>query len=103
MGGVWKTTSAGETWYPIFDAVEASSVGAIEVAPSDPNIIYVGMGDLITGGSINEGNGVYKSTDAGKTWQHLGLDQTKQIPSMLVDSRDPNVVQIGRASCRERV
>ena len=92
MGGAWKTTSAGETWYPIFDAVEASSVGAIEVAPSDPNIIYVGMGDLITGGSINEGNGVYKSTDAGKTWQHLGLDQTKQIPSILVDSRDPNVV-----------
>jgi hypothetical protein len=53
LGGVWKTTSAGETWYPIFDAVkEASSVGAIEVAPSDPNVIYVGMGDLITGGGI---------------------------------------------------
>src|SRR5205814_176057 len=51
LGGVWKTTSAGETWYPIFDEVkEASSVGAIEVAPSDPNVIYVGMGDLITGG-----------------------------------------------------
>ena len=82
LGGVWKTTSAGETWYPIFDAVkEASSVGAVEVAPSDPNVIYVGMGDLITGGGINEGNGVYKSTDAGKTWQHLGLDETKQIPS----------------------
>ena len=69
LGGVWKTTSAGTTWYPVFDAVkEASSVGAVQVAPSDPNIIYVGMGDLITGGGINEGNGVYKSTDAGKTW-----------------------------------
>lgn len=58
LGGVWKTTSAGATWYPIFDAVkEASSVGAIEVAPSDPNVIYVGMGDLVTGGGINEGHG----------------------------------------------
>jgi len=93
LGGVWKTTSAGETWYPIFDDVkEASCVGAIEVAPSDPNVIYVGMGDLITGGGINEGNGVYKSVDAGKTWQHLGLDDTKQIPSMLVDPHDPNLV-----------
>ena len=95
LGGVWKTTSAGKTWYPIFDDVkEASSVGAIEVAPSDPNIIYVGMGDLITGGGINEGNGVYKSTDAGKTWKHLGLDETKQIPSILVDPKDPNLVLI---------
>jgi photosystem II stability/assembly factor-like uncharacterized protein len=93
LGGVWKTTSAGETWYPVFDAVkEASSVGAIEVAPSDPNVIYVGMGDMITGGGINEGNGVYKSTDAGQTWQHLGLDDTKQIPSILVDPRNPNLV-----------
>ncbi len=95
LGGVWKTTSAGTTWYPIFDDVkEASSVGAIQVAPSDPNIIYVGMGDLITGGGINEGNGVYKSTDAGKTWTHLGLDETKQIPAILVDPKDPNLVMV---------
>jgi photosystem II stability/assembly factor-like uncharacterized protein len=95
LGGVWKTTSAGETWFPIFDAVkEASCVGAMEVAPSDPNIIYVGMGDLVTGGGINEGNGVYKSVDAGKTWQHLGLDDTKQIPSMLVDPHNPNLVLV---------
>src|SRR5437773_1341719 len=93
LGGVWKTTSAGETWTPIFDGVTAaSSVGAIEVAPSDPNVIYVGMGDLITGGGINEGDGVYKSSDAGKTWQHLGLDDTRQIPSILVDPKDPNLV-----------
>src|SRR5947208_831049 len=85
LGGVWKTTSAGETWTPIFDAVTAvSSVGALEVAPSDPNIIYVGMGDL--------SNGVYKSTDGGSTWQHLGLDDTRQIPSILVDPKDPNLV-----------
>ncbi|HEX4628800.1 MAG TPA: hypothetical protein VH137_08425, partial [Gemmatimonadales bacterium] len=94
-GGVWKTTSAGETWYPVFDSITAtSSVGAIEVAPSDPSVIYVGMGDLITGGGINEGNGVYKSVDAGRTWHHLGLDATKQIPSILVDPRDPNLVLI---------
>ena len=93
--GVWKTTSAGQTWYPVFDAVkDVSSIGAVEVAPSDPNVIYVGTGDMITGGGINEGNGVYKSTDAGKTWRHLGLDATKQIPSILVDPRDPNVVMI---------
>jgi hypothetical protein len=86
-GGVWKTTSAGETWFPVFDSIqEVSSVGAIQVAPSDPNIIHVGMGDMITGGAINEGNGVYKSTDAGRTWQHLGLDGTKQIPTILVVS-----------------
>ena len=93
LGGVWKTTSAGVTWYPVMDDVkEASSVGSIEVAPSDPNVIYVGMGDIVTGGGINEGNGVYKSTDAGKTWQHLGLDDTKQIPRILVDPRNPNLV-----------
>ena len=93
--GVWKTTSAGETWYPIFDAVkDVSSIGSVEVAPSDPNIIYVGTGDIITGGGINEGNGVYKSTDAGQTWKHLGLDATKQIPSMTVDPKDPSIVLI---------
>ncbi|MEO7217128.1 MAG: hypothetical protein ABI026_02965 [Gemmatimonadaceae bacterium] len=95
LGGVWKTTNDGHTWFPIFDAIkEASTVGAIEVAPSDTNVIYVGMGDMITGGGINEGNGVYKSTDAGKTWTHLGLDATKQIPSIIVDPHDPNLVML---------
>jgi photosystem II stability/assembly factor-like uncharacterized protein len=95
LGGVWKTTSAGETWYPVFDEVkEASSVGALEVAPSDPTVIYAGMGDLITGGGINEGNGVYKSVDAGRSWQHMGLDDTKQIPAILVDPHDPNLVLV---------
>lgn len=95
LGGVWKTTSAGTTWYPIFDSVkEASSVGAIEVAPSDPNTIYVGMGDMLTGGGINRGNGVYKSTDAGATWKHIGLDETAHIPSILVDPRNPDVVMV---------
>src|SRR5689334_24004690 len=94
-GGVWKTTSAGETWYPVFDSIKTvSSVGAIEVAPSDPNVIYAGTGDMATGGAVNEGDGVYKSVDAGHTWQRVGLDATKQIPSMLVDPRDPNLVMV---------
>ncbi|MGH7533254.1 MAG: WD40/YVTN/BNR-like repeat-containing protein, partial [Gemmatimonadales bacterium] len=94
--GVWKTVNAGITWEPISDGqITASpSVGAIEVAPSDTRVIYVGMGDMVTGGAINEGDGVYKSTDAGHTWHHLGLDATKQIPSILVDPRDPNLVMI---------
>src|SRR5207245_5794760 len=68
-GGVWKTTSAGETWSPMFDGITAaSSVGAVEVAPSDPNVIYVGMGDLLSGGGINEGNGVEQPAAAGQPW-----------------------------------
>ncbi|HXR98670.1 MAG TPA: hypothetical protein VN709_12585 [Terriglobales bacterium] len=94
-GGVWKTDDAGNTWNPIFDDVkEISSIGAIEVAPSDPNIIYVGTGDLVTGGAVNEGNGMYKSTDAGKTWRHIGLDQTHQITTILVDPSNPNLVLV---------
>jgi photosystem II stability/assembly factor-like uncharacterized protein len=94
-GGVWKTTSAGVTWFPVFDSVKTvSSVGAIEVAPSDADVIYAGTGDMITGGAINEGDGVYKSTDAGRTWTHMGLDSTKQIPSIIVDPRDPDLVMV---------
>ncbi|MEP6493853.1 MAG: hypothetical protein ABJF01_14325 [bacterium] len=95
LGGVWKTTSAGTTWFPVFDSVkDISSIGAVEVAPSDPNTVYAGGGDLVTGGGINEGNGVYKTTDGGTTWQHMGLDDSKQIPSILVDPRDPNLVLV---------
>jgi photosystem II stability/assembly factor-like uncharacterized protein len=95
-GGVWKTTSAGQVWFPVFDAVrEVSSVGAVEVAPSDANIVYVGTGDMITGGTLDQGNGVYKSTDAGKSWTHTGLDETRHIQTMLVDVKDPNVVLVG--------
>ena len=97
-GGVWKTTSAGATWVPIFDSVRnVSSVGALDVAPSDPNVIYVGTGDMITAGTIEQGNGVYKSTDAGQTWQHLGLEATKHIPSMSVDPRSADVILLAAA------
>ena len=94
-GGVWKTTSAGETWYPVFDDIkDVSSIGALDVAPSNSNVIYAGTGDQVTGGAINEGNGVYKSVDAGMHWTHLGLDATKQIPSIVVDPRNPDVVLV---------
>lgn len=90
QGGIWKTTSAGVTWFPIFDQEKSvDSVGAIQVAPSDPNIVYAGAGDPI-GGSL--GNGMWKSTDAGKTWRHIGLEDTVKIDSIVVDPSDPNLV-----------
>ncbi|GJG89155.1 hypothetical protein tb265_43360 [Gemmatimonadetes bacterium T265] len=94
-GGVWKTTSAGATWYPVFDSIrQVSSIGAIEAAPSDPNVVYAGTGDMAVGGAINEGNGVYVSRDAGRSWRHVGLVGSKQIPSILVDPRDANTVLV---------
>ena len=93
-GGVWKTTSAGETWFPVFDSIiSVSSIGAIDVAPSDPNVIYVGSGDF---DSFLDGlgDGVYKSTDAGRTWRHMGLEDAKQIPAILVDPRAPSTVLV---------
>jgi photosystem II stability/assembly factor-like uncharacterized protein len=92
QGGIWKTTSAGVTWFPIFDQeTSVDSVGAIQVAPSTPNIVYAGAGDPI-GGSL--GNGMWKSTDAGKSWQHIGLEDTVKIDSILVDPADPNLVLV---------
>lgn len=94
-GGLWKSTNAGVTWTSIFDQVpQACSVGAVQVAPSDPNIVYVGLGDGTTGGGHNEGDGLYKSTDAGQTWTHMGLPFAKQIPSILVDPKDPNTLLV---------
>jgi photosystem II stability/assembly factor-like uncharacterized protein len=91
-GGVWKSMNAGRTWTPIFDATNVASIGAIGVAPSDPNVIYVGTGEADMRDSIAYGNGVYKSTDAGKTWKHLGLENTKQIGRIIVDPKNPNAV-----------
>jgi photosystem II stability/assembly factor-like uncharacterized protein len=90
QGGIWKTTSAGVTWFPIFDQVKSvDSVGAIQVAPSNPDIVYAGAGDPI-GGSL--GNGMWKSTDAGKTWHHIGLEDTVKIDRILVDPTNPDLV-----------
>jgi len=91
-GGVWKSLNAGRTWTPIFDATNVASIGAIGVAPSDPNVIYIGTGEADMRDSIAFGNGVYKSTDAGKTWKHLGLETTKQIGRIIVDPKNPNTV-----------
>ena len=91
-GGLWKSTNAGRTWTPIFDATDVASIGAIGVAPSDPNVIYVGTGEPDMRDSIAYGNGLYKSTDAGKTWRHLGLENTKQIGRIIVDPKNPNSV-----------
>src|SRR5579864_1786927 len=89
-GGVWKTDDYGRTWNPIFDGESTQSVGAIAVAPSDPNIIYVASGEGLHRPDLSVGNGIYKSTDAGKTWTHLGLREGQQIPALAVDPRDPN-------------
>jgi len=91
-GGVWKTDDAGRTWKPIFDSQPVASIGAIAVAPSDANIIYVGSGEADMRSSISVGNGMYKSTDAGKTWKQIGLSDSRQIGRILVDPRDANRV-----------
>lgn len=88
-GGVWKTTDGGIVWKPIFDSEHVASIGALALAPSNTNVIYVGTGEQ------TEGNGVYKSTDAGATWASLGLTDTHYINTVLVDPRNPNVVLIG--------
>src|SRR5919198_1298697 len=91
-GGVWKTTNAGRTWFPIFDSQPIASIGAIAVAPSNTDIVYVGTGEADMRSQISFGNGMYKSSDAGKTWTHIGLDATRQIGKVVIDPRDPNVV-----------
>ena len=89
-GGVWKSDDYGRTWNPIFDHESTQSIGAIAVAPSDPNIIYVASGEGLHRPDLSVGNGIYKSTDAGKTWTHLGLRDGFQIPALAIDPRDPN-------------
>jgi len=91
-GGVWKTDDFGRTWNPIFDSQDTQAIGAVAVAPSDPNIIYVSSGEGLARPDLAVGNGIYKSTDAGKTWTHLGLRDGQGIPALAVDPRDPNRV-----------
>jgi photosystem II stability/assembly factor-like uncharacterized protein len=89
-GGVWKTTDYGRTWTPIFDDQPTASIGAIAVAPSDPNVIYVGSGEGLHRPDLSVGDGIYKSTDAGKTWTHLGLRDGQQISWISVDPQNAN-------------
>ncbi len=91
-GGVWKSDDFGRTWTPIFDHESTQSIGAIAVAPSNPNIIYVASGEGLHRPDLSVGNGIYKSADAGKTWTHLGLRDGLQIPALAIDPRDPNRV-----------
>ncbi|MEO6966955.1 MAG: hypothetical protein ABI132_00635 [Rhodanobacteraceae bacterium] len=91
-GGVWETRDAGRTWRPIFDNELVGSIGAIAVAPSNPNVIYVGTGEADMRSDIAQGDGMYKSVDAGKTWTRIGLTDTQQIGTIRVDPRDENVV-----------
>jgi photosystem II stability/assembly factor-like uncharacterized protein len=91
-GGVWKTNDAGRTWNPIFDGQPVGSIGAIAVAPSNANVIYVGSGEADMRSSISYGNGMYKSTDAGKTWAQIGLEDSRQIARILVDPDDSEKV-----------
>ena len=89
-GGVWKSTDGGATWKPIFDDQPISSIGSIAIAPSDPNVVYVGSGEANIRGNVAAGNGIYKSVDAGKTWTHV-WKQEGQIGTMTVDPRDASV------------
>jgi photosystem II stability/assembly factor-like uncharacterized protein len=89
-GGVWKSEDSGRTWTPIFDQESTQSVGAIAVAPSDSRIIYLASGEGLARPDLSVGNGIYKSTDAGRTWVHLGLRDGQQIPALVVDPRDPD-------------
>src|SRR5262249_7173542 len=89
-GGVWKTTDFGRTWTPIFDDQPTGSIGAIAVAPSNANVVYVGSGEGLARPDLSVGDGIYKSTDAGRTWTHLGLRDAQQIPYIIVDPKNPD-------------
>ena len=93
-GGVFKTSDGGVHWVPIFDGFEVQSIGAISVAHTDPNIVWVGTGETFIRGNISIGNGVYKSTDAGKTWSHMGLDQTGRIARVVIHPNNPDIVYV---------
>jgi photosystem II stability/assembly factor-like uncharacterized protein len=93
-GGVFKSTDGGVSWKPIFDHESTSSIGAIAVAESDPNVIYVGTGEACIRGNMSYGDGVYKSADGGKTWKSVGLRDTEHIGAIIIDPRDPNTVLV---------
>ncbi len=94
IGGVWRTTDGGQEWEPIFDHQAVGSVGAIAIAASDPNTIYVGTGESAPREDVSFGDGMYKSTDGGKTWTHIGLDDTQHIARIVVDPSDPKTVLV---------
>ena len=96
-GGVWKTNDFGRTWIPLFDQQPSASVGAVAVSISNPDVVYVGSGEGLHRPDLSVGDGVYKSTDGGKTWTHLGLRDGQQIPQIAIDPRDPNKLLVAVA------
>ncbi|HEY5340965.1 MAG TPA: hypothetical protein VIK27_08065 [Candidatus Aquilonibacter sp.] len=88
-GGIWRTDDAGRTWRPIFDSQPTGSIGSLAIAPSDPSVIYAGSGEGLQRPDLAVGDGIYRSTDAGATWTHLGLRDGQQIPQIAVDPTDP--------------
>src|SRR6185437_6799439 len=93
-GGVWETVNAGRTWTPIFDSAPVGSIGALAVAPSNPQVIYAGTGEADMRSDIAQGAGLFRSSDAGKSWQAIGLQDTQQIGSILVDPTNPDTVLV---------
>ena len=91
-GGIFKSVDGGINWKPIFDKQPVSSVGSLAIAPSDPNVVWAGTGESFIRSNISHGNGIYKSTDAGKTWKHMGLEKTGRIGHVLIDPRNPDIV-----------
>ncbi len=94
-GGVFKTEDGGQSWFPTTDGFFGGTIGAIAVAPSNPDIVYVGGGEYPIRGNISYGDGVWKSTDAGKTWSYMGLGNTRQIEKVIVDPTNPDIVYVG--------
>ncbi len=94
-GGIWKTTDGGVHWDPVFDSQPVSSIGALAIAPSNPNIVWAGTGEPWIRSHISVGQGVYKSTDAGKTWTLMGLEKTGRISRVVIDPRNPDIVLVG--------
>ena len=93
-GGIFKSTNGGMSWSPVFDHQSVSSIGAIAVADSDPNVIYAGSGEACLRGNISYGDGVYKSTDAGQTWRNVGLKDTRHIGAVIIDPRNPDIALV---------
>ena len=93
-GGLWKTEDGGYSWQPVFDDQDVSSIGAVAVAPSNPDIVWAGTGETNVRSSISIGNGIYRSDDGGQTWQHMGLRETGRIGRIVIHPNDPEIVYV---------